>query len=323
MTTEKILLSGLVAPLIAIGMTMTAPKSVAADDYPSSTITIVSPFSAGGGVDTTVRVLANHLPEALGGTTVLVQNRAGAGGSMGAQWFTANASPDGYTLLAAGASNHYSVPWAQNVDYHPIDDFIWIARVSVLPAAVVVRKDLPVDDLEGLVAYLRENEVTYAHTGFGGREWLQALAIEDAIGAAGMVGIPFDGGGQAAAAVAAGDADITFVGLPGAEPLEAQGLLKILGMIGPAPATRPDMATFEEAGFDILPVMSHVGIAAPVGTPDAIVEKLAEAIKTTLESDSFRSAAETAGIQVAYLAGDEYRSTMAALYETSGKFMNR
>jgi tripartite-type tricarboxylate transporter receptor subunit TctC len=295
----------------------------AAAEYPERTITLISPFSAGGGLDTTARLVASFLPAQLNGTGVIVENRVGAGGAMGARWFVNNAKPDGYTLLTVGGSNHYSVPWAQDVDYKPIDDFVWLARVNVLPAAVVVKKDFPANNLAEFVEYVRANPVTYSHTGFGGREWLQALVLEDALKAKPMTGIPYDGGGQAAAAVASGDADISFVGLPGAAPLEAQGLVKVLGMIGPPPADRPDMETFEKIGLRVTPVMSHVGIGVPKGTPEAIQKTLVDAMGRVMADKAFQEAAAKAGVQLAAAGSEEYRKIMQELYEISGKYIKK
>lgn len=257
-----------------------ALPAMAADKYPTRAITLVVPFPPGGSVD----IMARQYTESLGrtlGVPIVVENKPGAGGSIGAQ-FVARAKPDGYTLVASSQSSHLANPLVQpNLGYDPVKDFENIAILGRQPNVLVVHPSLPVKTFAELVAYLKQHpgQVNFASAGAGSMGQLNAEAMLLATSAK-AVHVPYRGGSQYVTAVLAGEVQFALDNLVVFLQHIQAGKLRPLAV---ASATRlpqlPDVPTFAELGFPALNQTSWTGIAAPAGTPAAIVTALHQAIR--------------------------------------------
>ena len=257
-----------------------ALPALAADKYPTRAITLVVPFPPGGSVD----IMARQYTESLGrtlGVPIVVENKPGAGGSIGAQ-FVARAKPDGYTLVASSQSSHLANPLVQpNLGYDPVKDFENIAILGRQPNVLVVHPSLPVKTLPELVAYLKQHpgQVNFGSAGAGSMGQLNAEALLLATSTK-AVHVPYRGGPQYVTAVLAGEVQFALDNLVIFLQHIQAGKLRALAV---ASSTRvaqlPDVPTLAELGFPALNQSSWTGIAAPAGTPAAIVTALHQAIR--------------------------------------------
>jgi len=257
-----------------------ALPALAADKYPSRPITLVVPFPPGGSVD----IMARQYTESLGrilGVPLVVENRPGAGGSVGAQ-FVARAKPDGYTLVASSQSSHLANPLVQpNLGYDPVKDFENIAILGRQPNVLVVHPSVPVKTFAEFVSYLKERpgQVNFGSAGAGSMGQLNAEALLLATQTK-AVHVPYRGGSQYVTAVLANEVQFALDNLVVFFQHIQAGKMRPLAV---ASATRvaqlPDVPTFAELGFPALNQTSWTGIAAPAGTPAAIVTALHQAIR--------------------------------------------
>ncbi len=257
-----------------------ALPAFAADKYPTRAITVVVPFPPGGSVD----IMARQYTESLGrtlGVPIVVENKPGAGGSIGAQ-FVARAKPDGYTLVASSQSSHLANPLVQsNLGYDPIKDFENIAILGRQPNVLVVHPSVPVKTFAELVTYLKERpgQINFASAGAGSMGQLNAESLLLSVNAK-AVHVPYRGGSQYVTAVLAGEVQFALDNLVVFLQHIQAGKLRALAV---ASATRvaqlPDVPTFAELGFPALNQASWIGIAAPAGTPAPIVTALHQAIR--------------------------------------------
>ena len=270
---------GLALPGIA---GLSALSAHAADEkYPARPITLVVPFPPGGSVD----VMARQYSESLGrilGVPIVIENKPGAGGSIGTQ-FVARSKADGYTLVASSQSSHLANPLVQpNLGYDPIKDFENIAMLGRQPNVLVVHPSVPAKTFAEFVAYLKAQggQVNFASAGAGSMGQLNAEAFLLAVGARG-VHIPYRGGSPHITAVLANEVQFIFDNLVTFLPHIQAGKLRALAVASPTRITQlPDVPTFGELGQPGLNQTSWTGIAAPAGTPPAIVQALHKAIRT-------------------------------------------
>lgn len=257
-----------------------ALPALAADKYPTRPITLVVPFPPGGSVD----IMARQYTESLGrilGVPLVVENRPGAGGSVGAQ-FVARAKPDGYTLVASSQSSHLANPLVQpNLGYDPVKDFENIAILGRQPNVLVVHPSVPVKTFAEFVSYLKDRpgQVNFGSAGAGSMGQLNAEAMLLATGTK-AVHVPYRGGSQYVTAVLANEVQFALDNLVVFFQHIQAGKMRPLAV---ASATRvaqlPDVPTFAELGFPALNQTSWTGIAAPANTPAAIVTALHQAIR--------------------------------------------
>ena len=286
--------------VLATGLALAAVSALpawAADKYPTRPITLVVPFPPGGSVD----VMARQYTEALGrtlGVPVVVENRPGAGGSVGAG-LVARAKPDGYTLVASSQSSHLANPLVQsNLGYDPIKDFENIAILGRQPNALVVHPSVPVKTFAELVTYLKERpgQVNFASAGAGSMGQLNAEAMLLATNTK-AVHVPYRGGSPYITAILAGEVQMAFDNLVVFLQHIQAGKMRALAV---ASATRlpqlPDVPTFAELGFPALNQTSWTGIAAPAGTPAAIVTALHQAIRKAATDPAMIENLKTRGV---------------------------
>lgn len=278
-----------------------------AQAFPAKSIRIVVPFAPGGNVDINARAIAPGMTELLG-QTVVVDNRAGAGGMIGAE-IVAKSPADGYTL-GMFSNSVYSV--APNVFakplYNPIRDFTPVVALTSVPFVLVIHPSVPAKTLKEFVAIekSRPGKMTLANAGVGTSNHLVGELIQLSTGTK-MASIPYKGSGPALNDVMAGHVQIMFDGIPSALPLVQSGRLRALAVTGlqRSPAL-PDVPTVAETipGFD---ASGWFAVYAPAGTPRAIVTKLNEAINRVLQMPDVRQRYAALGAEVVGGSTDKLR----------------
>jgi tripartite-type tricarboxylate transporter receptor subunit TctC len=250
-----------------------------AQAYPTKTIRVVVPFSAGSGTDIVARTVMEQLSQQLG-QPIIVENRVGAGGTIGIG-SVAKSDPDGYTLLVQSTSFAVVATTYSNPGYDSRKDFAGISALVSLPNVLVVAPD-KYKTLQDLVAAAKANpgKMNYASAGAGSAAHLNGERFRIATGTQ-MQHIPYKGGPEGLAAVMSGDCDFYFIPLPAARGLVSGGKLAILAVSGSARSAQlPDIPTTVEAGFPNSEYDFWIGFWAPKATPKAIVDKLnAETVK--------------------------------------------
>ena len=303
----------------AFGLTATFQSGEAsAQSYPSDEITLVIPFAAGGGTDTSARILATGLTKSLG-RTVIPENRPGAGGVTGAA-YVANAAPDGYTILFGGLSSLVNGPlFHANVPYDPVADFQPIGRAMGHPIILTVHSSIPVNTVEELVAYAKENpgKLNYGSSGVGSLHHLTAEFFKAEAGID-MVHIPYAGNGPATTDLLAGVVQVMFASLPQMLPYRGMEELRYLAVTSDQPSSFfPDVPTMEEAGysgFDI--AQSTYGVLAPAGIDPEIVSVLQNALNEAVTLPEVAKAIANSGLEPIHDTPEAYGDWIAASNET-------
>jgi len=259
-------------------------QSAAAQQYPTRTIRLIVPFPPAGATDIVGRIVAQKLSETLG-QPVVVENRPGAGGTLGSD-LAAKAAPDGYTLLIATTSTHSIGPVLQKLPYDPIRDFAPITQVADVPNVLVVSPKLPVKTLQEFVALARSQpgKLNYASSGVGtivhlNGELFKLIAKVD------LVHVPYKGTQLATADLASGSVAMMVDSLASALPNIHSGNVRPLALESPRrSALLPEVPTFAEAGMPEFDLATWFGMFAPAGTPAGIVARLQREIAASLKS---------------------------------------
>jgi tripartite-type tricarboxylate transporter receptor subunit TctC len=258
--------------------------AVRADDYPARTITLIVPFPPGGPSDVVARIIGDGLGRQLN-QTVIIENVGGAGGTIGTARVAA-ATPDGYTLLAAGMGSHVAAPvLTPNVRYDAVKDFEPIGLIANAPVAVVVRKDFPAKDFKEFVAYVKEHgdAVKQAHGGVGSSSHMACLLLTSELGLKPKL-IPYRGTGPALADLIGDHVDFYCDQVVSVAPAVKGKSIKALVVSGdtPSPAL-PGVPSAKQAGIADYTLSIWSAIYAPKGTPKEIVTKLAAALDKALD----------------------------------------
>ena len=245
-----------------------------AQDYPSRPIRVIVPFSPGGAVDGPMRMVAQELGKRLN-QQVIVENKPGAGATLGTE-IVAKSPPDGYTLLLASQTNAISASLYRSLSYDPIEDFAPISLIGREPGVIVVHPSLPVKTLAELIAYAKERpgKTDYASSGNGSGQHLFMALLLTSTGTQ-MNHIPYKGSGQATADLLGGQVMVSIPGTAGMVGHIKAGKLRPLAVTG---ATRspqlPDVPTVMESGVPGYEAYVWLGLLAPKGTPQPIIDKL-------------------------------------------------
>ena len=275
-------------------------QTALAENYPDRPIRVISPNPAGGSNDTIVRIVAAKMSTILD-TPIVVDNRGGAGGKIGAE-AAAHAPPDGYTLLAGSVSTHSFAPVVTaKLSYDPIKDFEPISLIALVQNLLVVNPKLPVTTVKELVALAKSQpgKLNYASGGPGSTSH---FAVAMFIALAGIqndtVHVPFRGGGPAMTATIAGDTQFFFSPIAGMVPFVEAGSVRPLAVSGDArsPAL-PQVPTISEAGMPRYKAVGWFGLMAPAGTPAAIVAKLSDVVAAACKSPDVITALRAQGIE--------------------------
>lgn len=272
-------LTSLVAAL-ALGV-----GAASAQDYPSNTITIVVPFSAGGPTDTVTRLIAESMSRTLG-EQIIVENVGGAGGTLGARR-VAQAEPDGYTLLVHHIGMATSATLYRSLPYDPRTAFAPVGLITEVPMTLVARPDFPPEDLPGLISYVKENadEVLYANAGIGAASQLCGMLIMQALDTQ-LTTVPYQGTGPAMTDLMGGQVDFMCDQTTNTtNPIKAGSIKAYAAFTDERLDVLPDLPTAKEAGLEGIEIAIWHGLYAPAGTPEAVVAKLSDALKTALADD--------------------------------------
>ena len=295
----------------ALAMTLAAGVSHAQDVWPSRTITFIVPYAAGGYTDLVARLAARYVEAALG-KTVIVDDRAGAGGIVGTR-AVANAAPDGYTFCVCSIGAISIAPFIQKVGYDPVRDLAPIAVVSSIAQIVIVKKDLPVKTLAELVAYAKAHpgKLNYGSSGAGGLTHYAVELFQTRTGTT-AVHIPFKGGAQSTAAVIAGEVDFSFANMTDALPQVEAGAVRALAVTSKGrSAYFPDVPTVHETVLPDFIVDSWNGIIAPPGTPAPIIRKMSEILLKMADDPAMKESMRKAGADTVKSTPEEYRAQIA------------
>jgi tripartite-type tricarboxylate transporter receptor subunit TctC len=281
---------GFVLAVAVFGMSLSAGHPAVAQSYPDKPIRVIVPAAPGGPTDVPARLASQILQPRLG-QPVVVENRPGAAGSLGARAVAAS-PPDGYTLLAGNTSVLAVFPSvSSNAGYDPAKDFAAVAKVSESYQILVVHPSSPWRTVKDLVEHAKKNpgKLNYAHTGAGG---LPHLTGELFLLRAGvnMVGVPFRSGGEATTGVLNQTVHLTFESITILLPLIRDGKLRALAITSrERTPLAPDLPTMIEAGVPDYEVTTFNGILAPAGTSDAIVKKLNAAMNEGLATAEMKA----------------------------------
>ncbi len=267
--------------------------------YPNKVIKLLVPFAAGGTTDIVARIIADPLGKALG-TSVIVENRGGGGGAVGAAE-TARATPDGYSLGMASVSTTATNPAINpKIPYDPIADFTPIVNIAATPNVLAVHPSFPAKNVAGLVAEVKRNPSKYAFatSGTGSIAHLQMELFKSLTGTS-ITHVPYRGSGPALNDTVAGQVPMIFDNLPSAMPFIKDGRLVAIAIAAPArQASLPNVPTFKEAGLEPVNRMAFYGIYGPKGLPADVVAKVNAGVKTALAEPAVRERIEGAGALV-------------------------
>ncbi|MEC6409984.1 Bug family tripartite tricarboxylate transporter substrate binding protein [Achromobacter xylosoxidans] len=282
---------------VAVAGALCAP-AVAADSYPSQPITLVNPYAAGGPADVLGRALARELEKQLG-KTIIVENKAGGGAAIGAN-FVARAKPDGYTLLLGTSAAHVVTPLMQQTPYDGIKDFAFVSIVANQPNMLVVRPTLKADSVEQLIAMARKEpgRINYASAGPGSSPHLGAELFRERAGVD-IVHIPYSGAAPAINDLVGGQVDMAVLNLAASLQFIRSGRLKALAYAnGQRSPLLPDVPTLAESGVKGAESASWYSLAAPKGTPPEILQLLNDAVAKVNADPEYSKLMQAQGVDL-------------------------
>lgn len=286
------------APSAVPAATAVATISQSVMPFPAKPITIVVPTSAGGGNDAMARAIGLKLGELLG-QTVIIDNRAGAQGSIASE-YVARATPDGHTLMLGYIATHAMNPALQKVGYDPVTDFEPISLVGYSPTVMVASANLPISNVKDMVSQLRAmpDKYNYVSAGTGTAPHFAGELFKLSSGTR-MVHVPYNGASPALSEMLTGRAHLMFPSLFTAVPQIKNGKLRALAVAGPKrSATLPDVPTLAEAGVDGVDVTQWYALFAPARTPRALINTLNKALHTVLADPQIILRMEQDGAEV-------------------------
>jgi tripartite-type tricarboxylate transporter receptor subunit TctC len=294
--------------------------SALAQVYPSKPIHLIVPFAAGGGNDNVARLLGKRLADGFG-QPVIVDNRPGAGGVVGAE-LAAKSPADGYTLFLGGVGSHAINPnLIDKLPYDPIRDFAPVALLAQAPLVLAVHPSVPARTLAEFVAYARKNpgKLNFASNGNGSSSQLAAVMFASMAGIE-MVHVPYKGLAPALADLLSGQVQLMFSSVVAILPHIRAGKLRALAVTGKKRlAQLPDAPTIAESGFPGYEASSWYGILAPAGTPREIVTKLNAELAKALEQPEVRNSLLAEGAEPAGGSPEAFAAHIRAEKERLGK----
>jgi tripartite-type tricarboxylate transporter receptor subunit TctC len=284
--------------VLALSCALGFNKGAAQDSYPSKPVRVVVSFAAGGPTDTVARVMGAKMAELLGQAFV-VENRAGAGGNIGAD-VVAKAPPDGYTLLMATVSTHAINPGLyKKMPYDPVRDFAPVGQVGVTPIVLAVHPSVPAKDVQSLVALLKANprKYSYGSSGMGSILHLCGEAFKSSAGGLESVHVPYRGSAPMMGDLVGGQISWAFDALPTVLPQAQAGAIRVIGG-GMATRARalPDLPTLQEQGVSGFECYTWNAFLAPAKTPAGVVARLSDAINRALADPIVFKRLQEAGV---------------------------
>ena len=272
--------------------------SAAAQAYPAKPIRLMVPFPPGGSTDIVARIVAQKLSTQLG-QSVVIENRGGAGGTLGTA-VVAKAAPDGYSLLVGSTSTHVVAPSVYaKLDYDPIKDFAPISLMAVTPYLLVVNPSVPAKTVKELVALMksRPGQLNYASAGVGSTTHL-AMEMLKSVSNTYALHIPYNGNGPAGTALIAGQVEILFGSLPALLPHSKSGRARALAVGTPKrSASLPNVPTVAESGYPGFDASLWLALFAPAGTPAPIIARLQKEVAAAVGAPDTRETLDKNGAE--------------------------
>ena len=301
MNTRRLLastLAGMAAALVAL--------CSAQAEYPERPISMIVAAAPGGGTDVMARTLVPFFEKYLGGASITVINKPGAGTEIGATAL-AKAKPDGYTIGMTNTPHMIAIPIERKAAFHMLESFEPMANLVTDPAAFNVRAESPFKTLDDLVAYARENPraVTVGTSGIGGDDHLAMLMFEKVAGIE-LTHVPFPSGAPNRAAMLGGHIAVGAFNISEAIEFVKEGKVRCLGTMAEKRwEMAPDIPTFKEQGYDVV-MDAGRGMAAPKGIPQERLDKLLSALSKAVADPELQAKAKKMKIPMDYMSGDEY-----------------
>jgi len=299
-----------------------APGLASAQTWPARPVHIVVSFAPGGTADILARMVADKLTAVLGQSFV-VENKAGAGGHLGAS-AVARAEADGYTFLLSGSPTHSVGPHLfKRLTYDPMKDVPPVAMIAAAPNLLVVNASLPVNSLEDLVKMMREKpgQMTYSSAGNGTSGHLAAELLKN-MAKVEARHVPYRGGPEAVTGVVAGDINFIFFTVPAVLPQVEAGKLRALAITSASRSQLvPNVRTVAEAGYPGFEALAWYGLFAPRGTPAPIVERLDAEVAKIVQAPEFRDKMVKLGMEPKFLDAKQLTDFIAVESPRWGKLL--
>ncbi len=291
---------------VALSLVIASPSVAQVPNYPNRPIRMVLPFSPGGAADTPGRMLMHKLSEVLG-QQVIVDNRPGAGGTIGAE-SVARAKPDGYSLLLISNTHVIGGSLYKNLNYDSIADFAPVLQFGDAPNVLVVHPSLPVKSVQELIALAKEKpgRIDYVSSGNGSSQHMFASLFTSMAGVS-MYHIPYKGSAQATNDLLSGEIKVGFPGIAGMLQYIKSGRLRVLAVTSAERSPElPDVPTIAEAGVKGYEATLWLGIIGPVALPKEVIAKLNTAVSGLIKQPDVQNSLRTVGTEVVYRTPEEF-----------------
>ncbi len=298
--------AGVGAALAVYLLLLAAIPMAGAQDWPGRPVRLIAPFAAGGATDALARIIGQRLTERHG-QPVLVENRAGAGGNLGAE-LVARAAPDGYVLLLGGVPHAIGMSLYRSPGYDLAKDLAAVANLAAFPSLIAVHPTLPVKSVKALIdlARVRPGELTFGSAGNGSPNHL-ALELFNSMAKTRMVHVPYKGTGQMIGDLAGGHVQLASVGFPAALPLVKAGRLRVLAVTSRTRSPLlPEIPTVAEQGLAGFDVSSWYGVFAPAALPRPLLQRMNGELTAMLAASEVKEKLTGLGAEPMPMAPDEF-----------------